>query len=553
MTGVMAPLFDTRRYLTNFDSARIGHILTDVLVVGSGVAGVRAAIEAARHGDVILITKESLDESATSYAQGGIAGALDGDDSIDNHAEDTLRVGLGLSHPDIVHTVVREGLERIDELVKWGAQFDRAGGRIVLGQEGGHHRRRILHANGDRTGRELVRCLLAKLRETSNVRMFEHCFLIDLITLQGRCVGAVTFHEKYGHQLLWAGQTILAGGGAGRVYRETTNPEVATGDAYAVAFRAGARLRDMELVQFHPTTLYVAGSSRALISEAVRGEGAYLIDRAGNRFMFDYHPDGELAPRDVVSQAIRDNLAKAGGTCVYIDVRHLGRDWFAQRFPHITQLCQEFDIDVGRDLIPVRPAAHYMIGGVVADSAAKTSLDGLLCCGEAASAGLHGANRLPSNSLLEGLVFGAIAGKTAGAQLRGQRHSASPAKVKAENPISRSTRLDLSDIRNSLRSVMWRNVGITRNQELLAETIEIINFWARFVLDKTFDNRGGWETQNMLTVGRLIAAGAMHRNESRGVHYRTEFPAEPDPSKVAYHVAQQRSGNRHVIEREALS
>ncbi|UCG15922.1 MAG: L-aspartate oxidase [Phycisphaerales bacterium] len=549
----MAVLYDTRRYLTNFDSARIGHILTDVLVIGSGVAGVRAAIEAARHGDVILITKESLDESATSYAQGGIAGAMAGDDSIDNHAEDTVRVGVGLSHPDIVHTVVRDGLERINELVRWGARFDRDGDRIVLGQEGGHQRRRILHANGDQTGRELVRCLLARLNETPNVRVFECCFLIDLITLEGRCVGAVTFHEQYGHQLLWAGQTILAGGGGGRVYRETTNPQVATGDAYAVAFRAGARLRDMELVQFHPTTLYVAGSSRALISEAVRGEGAYLIDRGGDRFMFDYHPDAELAPRDVVSQAIRDNLAKTGGTCVYIDVRHLGQDWFARRFPHITRLCQEFDIDVGRDLIPVRPAAHYMIGGVAADSAARTSLEGLLCCGEAASAGLHGANRLPSNSLLEGLVFGAIAGQTAGARLRGRGQSVGPAKVKAENPISRSTRLDLSDIRNSLRSLMWRNVGIARSHELLTETIEIINFWGRFVLDKTFDDRDGWETQNMLTVGRLITAGALHRGESRGVHYRTDFPAEPDPSKPAYHVTQQRSGDRHVIQRDPLT
>jgi L-aspartate oxidase len=545
----MATLYDTRRYLTDFDSTRAGHIFAEVLVVGSGIAGMRAAIEAARYGDVILITKDAIEESATSHAQGGIAAAFAPDDSAEDHAQDTIRVGAGLCHPDVVRRTVQEGIDRIRELIDWGARFDHEGQAVALGQEGGHQRRRILHANGDQTGRELVRCLLARLRDTHNIRVFDHCFLIDLITIEGRCAGAVTFHPKYGHQLLWASQTILAGGGAGRLYRETTNPEVATGDAYAVAWRAGVRMRDMEFVQFHPTTLYVAGASRALISEAVRGEGAYLVDRNGHRFMFEHHPDGELAPRDVVSRAIRDNLARTGGTCVYIDVRHMGRERFAERFPYITQLCEDFDIDVGHDLIPVRPAAHYMVGGIVVDGDTRTSLDDLLCCGEAASTGLHGANRLASNSLLEGLVFGAVAGRTAGERLAGMDRPLRPARIHSENPVSRRTRLDLADIRNSLRSMMWRNVGIERTGDLLAEALEIIEFWGRFVLDKTFDDRGGWEAQNMLTVCRLIAAGAMHRTESRGVHYRTEFPTEMDATTSSYHIVQQNAGNQRIVER----
>jgi L-aspartate oxidase len=547
----MSTLFDTRRYLTEFDSARTGHILTDVLVVGGGIAGARAAIEAASHGDVILITKEKLKESASVYAQGGIASAIDPADSAEAHAEDTMRVAAGLGHADIVKRTVTEGLDRIHELMEWGAQFDKTQGQVDLGQEGGHHHRRILHAHGDATGRELMRCLRAKLRDTSNVRIFEDCFIIDLITLKGRCVGAVTFHPKYGHQLIWAARTIIASGGAGRLWRETTNPPVATGDGFAAAYRAGAKLRDMELMQFHPTVLYVAGASRTLISEAVRGEGAYLVDRNGRRFMQDYHPDGELAPRDIVSQAIRDTLAHTNATSVFIDVRHLGRERFAARFPHITELCEEFDLDVGRDLIPVRPAAHYMIGGILVDADGQTSLDGLLSCGEAASTGLHGANRLASNSLLEGLVYGAVAGRTAGRGLGADGHPV-PAKIRSTAPDSRGTRLDLADVRNSLKSLMWRNVGITRSGTLLGEALEIIEFWGRFVLDKTFDDAEGWETQNLLTLGRLVTSGALHRTESRGVHFREDCPAGPNDSADAYHITQQRAGDNLIVERTPL-
>lgn len=534
----MASLYDTRRYLTNFEVSRVGHLLTEVLVVGGGIAGGRAAIEAAAYGDVILITKQGADDSNTLRAQGGIATCDGPGDSWQQHLDDTLRVGCGLSSPRAAEAVVRQGPARIKELVDWGARFDEADGGWARTREGGHGLPRILHASGDSTGRELARALLVKLRSLDNVRLFEHCFLIDLITIEGRCVGAITYHDRYGHQMIWARQTVLASGGCGQVFRESTNLAVATGDGLAAAYRAGAMLGDLEMVQFHPTTLYIAGSSRALISEAVRGEGAYLVDRGGQRFMSQYHPDGELAPRDVVSRAIRDRLKTTGGTCVYLDVRHIGPQRFGQRFPSITRLCAEFGIDVGNDLIPVYPGAHYMIGGVVTDLKAQTSVAGLLACGEVACTGVHGANRLASNSLLEGLVFGAVAGQTAGRALDDTAQVGPSSGVRSHNPASPRTSLDLLDVRNSLRSVMWRNAGIARTGDRLRETVEIIEFWGRFVLDKTFDDTVGWETQNQLSLARLMARSAEQRTESLGVHYRVDAPpgnAQMPPMHLVVH------------------
>lgn len=545
----MARRYDTRRYLTNFDTSRVGHLLTDVLVVGGGIAGARAAIEAAAYGDVILVAKRGADESNTLWAQGGIASCDGPGDSWEQHLEDTLRVGCGLASPRAAEAVVRAGPDRIRELVEWGTRFDKTGGAWARTREGGHRVARILHAAGDSTGREIARALLGKLRSLRSVRFFEHCFLIDLITVEGRCVGAVTYHDRYGHQMIWARQTILASGGCGQVFRESTNLAIATGDGLAAAYRAGARLADLEMVQFHPTTLYIAGSSRALISEAVRGEGAYLVDRDGRRFMSEYHADGELAPRDVVSRAIRDYLLKTGGTCVYLDVRHVGGELFSRRFPSITRRCAEFGIDVGSDLIPVYPGAHYMIGGVVTDLEARTSVPGLLACGEAACTGAHGANRLASNSLLEGLVFGAVAGRTAGRALDSAPQMGPSSAVRSDNPPSPRTELDLVDVRNSLRSVMWRNAGIARTGDRLRETVEIIEFWGRFVLDKTFDDTIGWETQNQLSLARLMARSAEQRNESLGVHYRVDAPpggAETPPT----HLVVTRSDDGPVFTRQ---
>ncbi len=511
----------------------------------------RAAIEAAGYGEVMVITKRGAADTATRLAQGGIAVAAGPDDSPEQHIADTLKVGCHLGSPRAVEFMVRRGPALIDELVRWGARFDQSDGAPARTREGGHAVNRILHANGDSTGLELGRVLLGKLDELPRIRVFERCFLIDLITLEGRCLGAVTFHPKYGHQLIWAKQTILAAGGCGQLYRETTNPDVATADGLAAAYRAGAMLGDLEMVQFHPTTLYIAGSTRALISEAVRGEGAYLVDRQGRRFMTDYHPDGELAPRDVVSQAIRDHLQKVGGNCVYVDVRHLGAAAFAERFPGINRLCIEFGIDVGKDLIPVNPGAHYMIGGVVTDLAGRTNVDGLLACGEASCTGVHGANRMASNSLLEGLVFGAAAGRTAGESPPSPGAASPSTGVGSLNPESTRTKLDLADVRNSLRSVMWHNVGVARDGDRLHETVEIIDFWGRFVMDKTFDSVAGWEVQNMLSVARLVAKSAELRREALGVHLRTDA-APRASSEPPSHLVVTRSTEGPVFSRVGL-
>lgn len=537
MVAAMASLFDTRRYLTDFDSGRTGHVLTDTLVIGSGVAGSRAAIEAAEYGLVALLTKSRFSESCTNYAQGGIAVAIGPNDSPEKHYEDTMRVGCGLCHPEAVDRLVREAPDRIRELIDWGAEFDHDGDELALAREGGHSECRIIHAHGDQTGRELAATLERRVRLTRNLRVFEHCYLIDLITADGRCVGAVAFHERHGHQLIWARQTILASGGCGRIWRETTNPPVATGDGVAAAYRAGATLCDMEMMQFHPTTLYVAGAGRALISEAVRGEGGRLVDRAGNRFMSGYHPDGELAPRDVVSHAIHQHLAETRSNCVFLDVRHIRG--FAKRFPHVARLCSDFEIDVTSELIPVRPSAHYMIGGVDVGLDTSTSVDGLLCCGEAACSGIHGANRIASNSLLEGLVFGRVAGETAGKRVRDEGKTVPVHDVTSAHPESSRTALDLPDIRNSLRSLMWRNAGIERNEARLRETCDILDFWAHYTLDKTLDNTDGWETQNELTIARLVAASALERRESIGVHRRSDD--DQATSHPPYHVTITRS------------
>ncbi len=519
----MSTILGRRRYLTNFEPHRLPHLFTDVIVLGTGVAGLQAALEAAEAGDVLLVSKDRPDQSATAWAQGGIAAATDPDDTPDLHARDTLAVACGLGHPDVIRGVVAEAPDFIQLLERAGARFDRAAGLLDAGREGGHSVARIIHAH-DATGREVVRVLLDQARAHPRIRIFEQCFAIDLLTHDGHVVGVLTHHPKYGHQMFWATTTILATGGCGRVYRETTNPPVATGDGLAMAFRAGAVLRDMEMIQFHPTTLYVAGAARELISEAVRGEGAHLVTRDGRRFMSNYDPRGELAPRDIVSRAIAAEMKREHAPCVYLDVRHFAPGQFAARFPNLDRLCRNFDIRPERDLIPVRPSAHYTVGGIVIDPSGRTSLEGLLACGEAASSGLHGANRLASNSLLEGLVFGRRAGRLAAQRSSANHRLKSPLPVSHLLPHSPRTELDLLDVANSLSSLMSRNVAVERSGDRLRETLEIIEFWARYVMDKVFDTPHAWETQNMLTAALAITTGAATRCESRGVHFRTDFP-----------------------------
>jgi L-aspartate oxidase len=413
-------------------------------------------------------------------------------------------------------------------------QLDRASdGSPALGLEGGHRHARIVHSDGDATGHELARCLIERTRATRGIRIFDRCFAVDLMRApdgSGRVTGVLTWHPRYGLQIVWARATVLASGGAGQVYRETTNPKVTTGDGIAMAWRAGARLSDLEFFQFHPTALYVAGAGRMLISEAVRGEGAHLVDRAGARFMQPLHPMAELAPRDIVSKSIVRHLAGSGDSHVYLDCRHFAPGRFAERFPGLHRMLAGFEIDPARDRIPVTPAAHYMIGGVRTDRDGRTSLPGLWACGEVAANGVHGANRLASNSLLEGLVFGR---RVAESIVRDAPAEALPRQVTSEVTTSAQGDLDLADIRSSLRSAMWRNVGIERGGAKLADVLSMFEFWGRYGLDKVFDSPEGWEVQNLLTVGCLMTRAALERTESRGTHQRTDMPAT-DPSQAVH-------------------
>jgi L-aspartate oxidase len=513
-----------RRYLVDIDSVSTHQQLTDYLVIGVGIAGLRAAIEAAHHGVVTVVTKGTVEDSNTWHAQGGIASVLNKGDSFESHIADTLRTGCGLCDQKIVDLVVRQSPQLIRQLVDWGCAFDMDDGSIATTLEGGHSHPRIAHAHGDETGKIITQTLIAKAKQQQNITVIENFFTIDLLTENNKCLGAIGWQPEKGGQIVWAANTILATGGAGQLYRETTNPSCATADGLAIAYRAGAVLQDLEFVQFHPTTLYIAGASRALITETLRGEGAVLRDIKGRAFMKDYNPAAELAPRDVVSRAILEQMLKTKSTHVYLDIRHFDKQHFAKRFPVISELCESFDIDISKDLIPVRPSAHYMVGGVKADGTAKTSIENLYACGEVASTGLHGANRLGSNSLLEGLVFGKIAGQT---QISKKTPSRQPV-IKYEIPRSSRSYLDISDVRNSLRAIMWRNVGINRKTADLRQAIDQIRFWQRYVMDKPFDNPHGWELQNMLTVCLLIAQSALARKESRGVHFRSDHPDTND-------------------------
>jgi L-aspartate oxidase len=442
---------------------------------------------------------------------------------------DTLNTGCGISDKEIVNLVVRQGPELIEQLLRWGTDFDLVDGHIATTLEGGHTHARVAHAHGDETGRIITEILIKKVRQNPNIKIIENFCVIDLLSNDNdQCIG-INGHDKHGPQIIWAANTILATGGAGQLYRETTNPEIATGDGIAMAYRAGAVLQDLEFMQFHPTTLYVAGASRALVTETLRGEGAILKDSRGRAFMKDYHESAELAPRDIVSRAILKQMLKTKSTHVYLDVRHFERQHFTKRFPTINELCESFGIDVSRDLIPVRPSAHYMIGGVKTDAKAATNIENLYACGEVAATGLHGANRLGSNSLLEGLVFGKIAGRATSQHIKKAGTSAiKHRRIKHQTHYSDRTLLNTSDVRNSLRALMWRNVGITRKAQPLTEAQEIIRFWQRYVMDKTFDWPQDWECQNMLTVALLMAQAAQMREESRGVHYRSDFPDTDD-------------------------
>lgn len=493
-------------------------------MIGGGLAGLRAANAAASDQSVLVVTKDELRVSNSDYAQGGIAGVLDPSDHFANHVRDTLVAGADLCDNAIVEMVVREAPQRIDELIRWGTQFDRHEGELLLGREGGHSHHRIVHAMGDATGREIMRAIVEWTRRLRNVVIWENTFTLDLLTHDGRCHGALIVGPTGETTFVWAKQVILCTGGAGRLFRDSTNPTVATGDGHAMAYRAGAEVRDLEFMQFHPTVLYIAGSSRSLITEAIRGEGGRLVDCHGERFMTAYDSRGDLAPRDVVSQSIVSQMEKTQHPCVYLDLSHLEPDFVRGRFPGIAATCQKFGLDVTRDRIPVRPGAHYMIGGVTVDQQGRSSLEGLLAAGEVCSTGLHGANRLASNSLLEGMVYGAHAGETASQAAREMPDTFRAIPLQNPESTAADELLDLGDIRNSLQSLLWRNVGVRRTADSLAQAAESINTWCKYVLVRQFTNIEGWELQNMLTLARLMVEAARTREESRGVHLRMDFP-----------------------------
>jgi len=539
-------LESTPRYLVPFHPKRVPHFFTDVLIIGGGLGGSRAALAVDPKLSVLVVTKDGLEESNSSHAQGGIAAVLDPNDCFEEHVADTLTAGGALCERQVVERVISEAPQRIRELIAWGVKFDRTGEGLALGREGGHGRDRIAHALGDATGREVMRVVAARLRELSNIGIWERTFTIDLLTCEGVCRGAVVWNSQHGKTMIWAKQTILATGGAGQLYRETTNPDVATGDGMAIAYRAGAELRDMEFMQFHPTVLYIAGSSRNLISEATRGEGAWLVDRYGRRFMFDYDPRGELAPRDVVSLAIVSQMEHTRHPSVYLDLTHLEAERVRARFPGIAAICAEFSLDITRDRIPVRPGAHYMMGGVTVDCEGRTSLPGLWGVGEVAATGLHGANRLASNSLLEALVYGAHAGHMASCAAAQVRDCFTALMVDNPRDEVPGEPLNLADIRNSLKSLMWRNVGVRRDGEGLADAAENLDQWCRYVLPRQFTDSGGWELQNMLCVARLIVHAAMTRQESRGAHVRIDFP-QTDDDHWKQHIVFRRDGSDAAV------
>ena len=537
---------ELKRYLIPFRSRRLPLYRFDVVVLGSGVAGSSAALAAAQEGaEVALVAKDTLEETNTFYAQGGVAAVLGPDDSVDEHVADTLRVGCHLCDEDVVRLVVEEGPAAIGELIDRGADFDRdAQGQLDLSREGGHSRARIAHAHGAATGLEIQRTLCRCTRESPLIASFERTFAIDLLSDgDGRVAGVLCQNSAGALVVYGARQVVLATGGAGQIYRETTNPAIATGDGVAMAFRAGARVRDLEFVQFHPTCLYIAGAARFLISEIVRGAGGVLRDKAGVRFMPEYHPAAELAPRDVVSRACFDRMVSTGDTNVYLDLSDLERDPH-ELFPHISRICRVFSIDIARDPIPVRPGAHYMIGGVRADLEGRTDLAGLWAVGECASSGLHGANRMGSNSLLEGLVLGRRAGASAAREGRGESAPAVAAEDGLAPVDDAGLKLSIEDMTYSLKALMWRQLGIVRRGPTIAEAIGRLDFWRGAVERLAPPEARAWELANMLSVARLVALSAHQRQESRGTHFRADFPAESDDWRVHTLLTPQLEGGR---------
>ncbi|NOY53636.1 MAG: L-aspartate oxidase [Deltaproteobacteria bacterium] len=514
--------------MINIPTSRLPVTSTDFLVIGSGVAGLLAAIELSRYGEVLVLTKDEASAGSSGHAQGGIAVVLSDEDEITFHFDDTIAAGAGLCNEEAVRVLVEEGPDHILELIAWGARFDREGSKLAFTREAAHSKRRIVHSHGDSTGKEVVRSLLAHVKTLRNIRKFDYHYTIDLLMHDGACYGVYLLDERKKEiSAITAKATVLATGGSGYLYQRTSNPSVATGDGMAMAYRSGAKLVDMEFVQFHPTTLYLPGAPSFLLSEAMRGEGAKLLNIFGRKFVGNYHPERELAPRDIVSRAIVSEMVSTKSFHVYLDLTHLDAAFVRRRFPQIYSTCLSYGIDITRDRIPVSPAAHYMMGGVETDLDGATNLPGLFAAGEVACTGVHGANRLASNSLLEGIVFGTRAGKAA-ARYGEQIHTLPDriANPYADRPVAaHESPAELNELRGMLRKLMWDRVGIIRCGKSLSEAVERLQDWTP-CLEEIYHEKNGLELQNMITVATLITRAALERRESVGAHYRTDFPEQ---------------------------
>lgn len=511
------------RYLVDIDLSAASVKQAEVIVIGAGIAGLFTAIRAAETDKVLLITKKSLLESNTRYAQGGIAAVISEKDSPEYHRQDTLIAGAGLCDPEAVNVLVHEGPEGVRDLIRMGTQFDLENGELALTKEGAHSQRRILHANGDATGYEIVRALSDKALQHPNIEVWDDHFVIDLITQDGECYG-VWVQKPDGSKVYVQGKaTVLCTGGTGQLYRYTTNPVIATGDGIAIAYRAGAVIRDMEFIQFHPTALVYPGAPRFLISEAVRGEGAVLRNINGERFMERYHHQLELAPRDIVARAIVSEIEKTNSTFVFLDFTHESEEKVKARFPTIYEFCLNYGLDLSSDWIPVAPAAHYMMGGVKTDLHGETSVKRLFACGEVSSTGVHGANRLASNSLSEAIVFG----RRIVERIKELEPVNRIPDVRFANPDRELPIRPFIERRLKLQKIMLRYAGVTRTSTGLQKGYEELSKQIH-IFDYRLTKREEYEFANLLVCSLLATKAALLREESRGGHFREDFPEKDD-------------------------
>jgi L-aspartate oxidase len=503
---------------------------TDFIVIGSGVAGLRASIELARSGArVTVLTKDKASESNTEYAQGGVAVVLSDDDNAELHEEDTLVAGAGLCDVEAVETLVTEGTKYIKQLIEWGTEFDREGGKLVFTQEAAHSRRRILHAHGDSTGKEIVRALIARARAEKKIVLMPFANTESLLVAEGRCVG-VRFLDPIlrAPREIFAKAVILCTGGAGQLYQHTTNPPVATGDGMAMAYFAGAEMADMEFIQFHPTALSLENAPRFLLSEAMRGEGGILRNKYGERFMGNYDERLELAPRDIVSRSIVAEMRRTGTRDVFLDMTALSEEFLRERFPKIYETCKFYGLNIATDLLPVSPASHYCMGGIRTDLHGRSTVPGLYAAGEVTCTGVHGANRLASNSLLEGLVFGARAGAAAVADNSKFKIQNSKLENEDQKTETKDLRPDSAGIATAVKKrvkrVMWERVGILRDKDSLKRALREFKQIEEANLSTS--------SRNFVTLAKLVASGALWREESRGGHFRNDFPERDEKFRV---------------------